>query len=143
VPAYLGVGRLQRDGVAWHGWLLAAVGPRHPGDHRRANGADAETATAQHRHLNQPPRPHLTARPCLAALRAARQGWPHDPKPKIPGTASSQPENSASWQPPTLIAVYEDVGTPPWNRFARLDGSGEVFVAGFQTLGGLTLWAPA
>ena len=37
-----------------------------------------------------------------------------------------------------LIAVYEHVGTPLWNRtIARLVASDEVFVAGFQTLGGL------
>ena len=38
----------------------------------------------------------------------------------------------------SLIAVYELVGTPLWNRtIARLVGSDQVFVAGFQTLGGL------
>jgi len=37
-----------------------------------------------------------------------------------------------------LIAVYEHVGTPLWNRtVARLAASDQVFVAGFQTIGGL------
>ena len=37
-----------------------------------------------------------------------------------------------------LIAVYEHVGTPRWNRaIACLVSSDQVFVAGFQTLGGL------
>lgn len=37
-----------------------------------------------------------------------------------------------------LIAVYEHVGTPLWNRtVARLARSDQVFVAGFQTIGGL------
>lgn len=37
-----------------------------------------------------------------------------------------------------LIAVYEQVGTPLWNRtVTRLVTSDQVFVAGFQTLGGL------
>lgn len=37
-----------------------------------------------------------------------------------------------------LIAVYEQVGTPLWNQtVARLVTSDQVFVAGFQTLGGL------
>jgi DNA-binding MurR/RpiR family transcriptional regulator len=38
----------------------------------------------------------------------------------------------------SLIGVYEHVGTPLWNRVVdRLVGSDQVFVAGFQTLGGL------
>jgi DNA-binding MurR/RpiR family transcriptional regulator len=37
-----------------------------------------------------------------------------------------------------LIAVYEQVGTPLWKQtVARLAASDQVFVAGFQTLGGL------
>jgi DNA-binding MurR/RpiR family transcriptional regulator len=38
----------------------------------------------------------------------------------------------------SLIAVYEHVGTPLWERaITRLVASDQVFVAGFQTLGGL------
>jgi DNA-binding MurR/RpiR family transcriptional regulator len=37
-----------------------------------------------------------------------------------------------------LIAVYEHAGTPLWDRVVdRLVGSDQIFVAGFQTLGGL------
>ena len=85
MPAYLGVGRLQRYAVGWHGGdhsqpLVIAIPTDTVGRLAQAPKRlpyAAVTSTDRPTHL--PPRPRRTARPCLAALRTAKQGVFHDP----------------------------------------------------------------
>ena len=80
MPAYLGIGRLQRHAVGWHGWdrsqpLIIAI----PTDKSRRLARAPKrqpcgAVTSIDRLALQ-----LTAPPYLAALRAAKYGVFHDP----------------------------------------------------------------
>ena len=90
VPAYLGVGQLQRhDRMRHH---LPPVQGAQRAARRRRDAASAKTAASSLPLSRYPPGPMRAWPPC----RAARHAGQRKHQSSKPRTASSQPENSAS-----------------------------------------------